>query len=656
MRQGLAPVLLMVVLVSACDDAVDRPPAPCTRDADCALPELCGVDGLCAKPDPVEEGETCQHDEHCLSQICVERPDLDQGAVCSTPCDEPDTCKPGQICAPTLATPVQPADGQDKKLLLLCVAAGSGELYQGEPCSSDEQCRSGLCHKEECTQPCGTCPVVATCEEQTLSREGLTLQHDLCIRQPPLRIVELGPVDTPQSGAQELTFDIDAGVQSFVLFARDEDGLAVGIRRLTGPDGTVIIDQDNPEAALMRGFVSLGVATALVPGSDQPGISVKEGSYKVLLGTFDTEDLTNLVTVDGTIERVALITRRLAGSGGLLDLNIHLAPGTGLVAESAQDNAYLRDTLTRLDDLYRTLMGVSVGEVRYSDLTEAEDIVETAEQGRQIISTYGTGNPNGQSINLFIVEDLTFAGGFTGGIPGTPGTYGHPASGTVLERYSNASVMGTLMAHEIGHLIGLWHTTEPGAVITDYISDTPECPLNTVQTDCPDYRNLMFPFFPTNDPLFLSEGQVSVARGSPWLYEVAYPDMCKKGVYGSDLYRVGFASGTTAGKPSAFSGGCGGASHGERVHLYRLRGSPLALEIRVEATGFTPVVYVRKAECSDESSEIACVAGDASEPEKTLPLTLEAPQPGAYYLFVDGLDGGGRYTLRIWEQYEPPPP
>src|SRR5438309_445465 len=50
--------------------------------------------------------------------------------------------------------------------------------------------------------------------------------------------------------------------------------------------------------------------------------------------------------------------------------------------------------------------------------------------------------------------------------------------------------MGTTAAHEIGHYLGLYHTSERDGSEHDPIDDTPECAAG--DSACPDAANVMF--------------------------------------------------------------------------------------------------------------------------------------------------------------------
>jgi len=84
------------------------------------------------------------------------------------------------------------------------------------------------------------------------------------------------------------------------------------------------------------------------------------------------------------------------------------------------------------------------------------------------------------------------------------------------------------MAHELGHFVGLYHTSELTAGdFCDPIPDTPKCLDHTYETisDCPDRTNLMFPVYwaaTGGIGVTASPTQVRISRGSPILR--AYPN------------------------------------------------------------------------------------------------------------------------------------
>jgi hypothetical protein len=90
------------------------------------------------------------------------------------------------------------------------------------------------------------------------------------------------------------------------------------------------------------------------------------------------------------------------------------------------------------------------------------------------------------AVNLFFIEGYTGSwSNVLGNAAGIPGSMGLAnawngvlisltvhAYGTTLD----AQLLGETAAHEMGHQLGLFHTTESGGTVFDIISDTAECP------------------------------------------------------------------------------------------------------------------------------------------------------------------------------------
>jgi hypothetical protein len=108
------------------------------------------------------------------------------------------------------------------------------------------------------------------------------------------------------------------------------------------------------------------------------------------------------------------------------------------------------------------------------------------------------------AINLFFVRQLSDTVAISGGTPGPLGMNGTGASGIALsaDMFDDAGKLGRVIAHEVGHYLGLFHTSEMEGAVLDPLPDTAECRIDrdqdgdgilTVQ-ECTGYGadNLMF--------------------------------------------------------------------------------------------------------------------------------------------------------------------
>jgi len=98
------------------------------------------------------------------------------------------------------------------------------------------------------------------------------------------------------------------------------------------------------------------------------------------------------------------------------------------------------------------------------------------------------------AMRVLLVDD--FVGGFgtlgfSTGIPGPVATPDTPASAVTLsldahrdrDGVLDTDLLGETIAHEVGHQIGLFHTTEAGGDSFDILDDTPECPAGRFDTN-----------------------------------------------------------------------------------------------------------------------------------------------------------------------------
>ena len=623
----------------ACSAPDLAPTPPCILDSDCPSPQVCNSSGACVAS--LVDGATCQRDQQCTSQQCLTISNAPAGdRYCSHPCNDVSDCATGLSCG--VAVPA--AAGQ---ALTACVPPAPQSAAAGAVCVTDQDCASGVCQDWLCVRVCGSCAADEICRSTTLHRLGSDLSVGICTWQFPSPDLELGAAVTSVAGSQEIPFTVPAGLASFTITIVDSDLLRVSPRALVAPDQTVLFDLDlgvniNPPAA------QIGISSVTVPNTDDARARPQAGTYMLRVGTYDPASVSPLVPVAGSIEQISVRFEKDGDQGGLLDVSFHFSPATGVTAATASQSTFVTDMVAQLQTLLDKST-VRLGRVSYGDLTADHDVVESADEVHSLCAGSSDPGPHASAVNLFLVQSIPFfsAAGISGGIPGPPGFFSTDGSGIVATVLDSGSHTGTLVAHEIGHFLGLHHTTELTVPVFDPISDTPVCPSGTYIQNCPDYQNLMFPDFWLQGGLTLSPDQIAVLRGAPLLYQVDRPAACPQAASTIDVTEGGFATGDSKNLSANFTGSCGGGGSPERVQLYRLTHDGLSsLNISVTGLDFAPAVYLRRDHCADDAVELGCQIADAGS---VLSLSLDHPTAGSYFIVVDGQSGGGTYQLTVTE-------
>jgi hypothetical protein len=185
--------------------------------------------------------------------------------------------------------------------------------------------------------------------------------------------------------------------------------------------------------------------------------------------------------VPGQTGKLHLVTRRGTSVTSTMDVNVFVVGATTI------SQADVMAALTRMSEVYAGGNSATIGAVSISTLDWPDPFVdseglETAELRALAVSDSPT------ALNVLFVQDFNEVGtlGIAAGIPGPNGISGTAASAVMVSVDTHldgdgetllTDLMGETMAHEIGHQLGLFHTTEEDGVGHDGITDTPECGL-----------------------------------------------------------------------------------------------------------------------------------------------------------------------------------
>lgn len=318
-----------------------------------------------------------------------------------------------------------------------------------------------------------------------------------------------------------IPFEVREGVVGMVVRA-DARGSHLPISvELFAADGTVLACHGCPDAPAV-GEVLPGRGASQMPSTNRDGWELKPGDYAFrvrvvpLIGTSEHE-LSTLVDVSATFrtEVAVEVEHRL-------DLNFVYLPNSGLGAAVATSEPLFVQMMKQVTD-YLAPTGIVIGEVTHVDLDRPEfsRIATWEEAGRMFRTSRDVGRH--RALNVYCVEwfdaPLNPVVGLSGGIPGPPFN-GTRDSGIAIRTSpfflcmpDCLPVFASLFAHEIGHYLGFYHTSEANLENWDPFSDTAECREANLR-DCPDWGNAMFPVI-HNENREWSPGQVAVAPTHP---------------------------------------------------------------------------------------------------------------------------------------------
>jgi hypothetical protein len=454
-----------------------------------------GTDTIVAIPDasigaqPL--GGVCAFDEGCTDGSCNT---AYSGGYCTRWCTTDVDCPEGGKCYE------DPKTG-DKMCWKLCstpLGCRADQFCAEGVGICTPKCEAGACDNNYiCDESSGQClpPGTSQCEPTTEIADDLDNDCDGVTDEgfgPQLSENEfvlaedLGQIVVGGGGlSKKIRFEAQAADEAVTILVIDHEASAdlMAIYNLTSPSGELLANASAPFDSPIVTYPDLSVLTVQVPNT--PSVALETGQYEFTV--YRDGDL-------GTAWIYVLHSVRPDPSWSELDVNYWFVATPGYSALNAMNKQKFKS----LHNTFKALMkshGVLLGNVYTFDITGNNatkyTYVDTGGEGYEVdehselVALSAGLPPENKGVNFFFVQGFNGWGllGKAGGIPGPPLLHGTHGSGVVVsltDFYDYPSNIGIpitaeTMGHELGHQLGLFHTSEQTGEYHDPIDDTAEC-------------------------------------------------------------------------------------------------------------------------------------------------------------------------------------
>jgi len=324
-----------------------------------------------------------------------------------------------------------------------------------------------------------------------LQETGDEAQRTVLFENTDLLVYELPPIINDPDAVNPATVSIDVPPVAISLQLQIETDPSAEIDLLwssiTTPNGQWAI---NGEGAIYQ--IGISEAEPWAGGiPNHPNNSWQAGTYTAYPYA-EGPDAPGL-----ELGSTALIKRSFGDpEAGLIDLDFYFVPDIGLTASTAPTDP---NFIAFVDALDSVLAGadLGIGELRYFDTYGSYyNHIYGFEEIHVLLSESNTNSD--RRLNVFLVDELEVPDfqlfGIASHIPGPALASGSAQSGVIMVsgfiNQGDAWSAAALAGHEIGHYLGLYHTSEIGGGHHDPLNDTP---VSCNADNCWE-TNLMDPF------------------------------------------------------------------------------------------------------------------------------------------------------------------
>lgn len=461
----------------SCDANTRSCRSKCASDAACGVGWFCDVcSGTCneGKAKPTQLGASCEADAKCSSAYCLTSDLGWSGGVCSKTCASQTDCGAEGVCIqadPTSICLQRCSSNFDCRGEYYCQDVGDGDAVCLPRCNATNAV--DLCGGDfpVCDQTSGACVQAGGSGTATVERRSL------------------GTVDIrANTESAKFTFDLPRDAISFTVVLKGGIGGKSTLGKLIGPGNKTLFDLDAFSSSAVRVIpVNDGDFGVIYPNS--PRLSVTPGTWEFTLYNEGG---------GGRGEVLVFIKKTENGAppqNGKLPLNLFFCGvevgGTKLTAATGRNNPHIVAMLDEVRSIYATVnLEVPAAGITYLDCNRDFASIETTDgkssDFRKLLEQSSQVPAGNHALNFFLVKTISSGQpgfitlGIAGGIPGIPYEQSNNASGVAVTTADLGTANGDksvarVMAHEGGHWLGLFHTTEQPGTQHDPLPDTVEC-------------------------------------------------------------------------------------------------------------------------------------------------------------------------------------
>ncbi len=251
---------------------------------------------------------------------------------------------------------------------------------------------------------------------------------------------------------------------------------------LTDPSGAVVYSGDDAGPSSFRSDFVDDLSPTVWPMTPRLPLTAGDWTVEWFVGAGGSGPRT---VECGAIHRTGSVSDMAT-----VDVEVVLV-GIGLDATTAADDPNLAVAVDQLVQEWSTAN--LTPDIRFVDFEgdvarfSVVDIDTAADDYREFNDLLRTASPaDDDTLTFFLVEELRDGGGgvilgLSAGPPGAAGLSRTSKSGVIVtaaDLDSAPADIGKIMAHEGGHFLGLYHTSERGGDRHDSLDDTPECPAS----------------------------------------------------------------------------------------------------------------------------------------------------------------------------------